>query len=273
MKYEAYFKKYLGAIERTLEEVLPPEQQHPPRIHEAMRYAVSGGGKRFRPLLAMLACEAAGADPDHALLPGAAIELIHTYSLVHDDLPALDNDDYRRGKLACHRRFGEAGAVLTGDGLLTLAFQVLARIQPSRVAVQMLEEISTAAGTYGMIGGQVADLDALAKEPDIPLLDYISVHKTGKLIRASAVCGAIAAGASRDIQDRMGKFGEFLGLAFQVVDDLLDGDGYMKLMKSKEVRGKARDLIAKAKREIRPCGRRGDRLQALADFLLKRVPK
>lgn len=273
MKYEVYFKRSLELIERTLDKILPPGRQYPSVIHEAMRYAVFSGGKRFRPVLTLAACEAAGGKPEDAVLPAVAIELIHSYSLVHDDLPALDDDDTRRGKPTCHKQFGEAMAILTGDGLLTLAFQTLARVRPARIALRLLEEISTTAGSCGMIGGQVADLVIGKTDLDLPMLDYISIHKTGQLIKASAVSGAIAAGASEDARRRMLKYGETLGLAFQSVDDLLDGDGYLKLIKPREVRQKVRDLIAGAKREIRPFGRKADKLLALADFLLRRMPK
>ena len=273
MKYEVYFKRYLELIENTLDKILPSGRQHPSVLHEAMRYAVFSGGKRFRPVLTLAACEAVGGKPEDAVLPAVAIELIHSYSLVHDDLPALDNDDTRRGKPTCHKRFGEAMAILTGDGLLTLAFQTLARVRPARTALQIMGEISTACGSCGMIGGQVADLVTGKSDLDLPMLDYISIHKTGQLIKASAVSGAIAAGASEDARRRMLKYGETLGLAFQSVDDLLDGDGYLQLIRAREVRQKVRDLIAGAKREIRLFGRKAEKLLALADFLLRRMPK
>lgn len=273
MKYEAVFKSHLAAIEQTLQRVLPSERQYPSVIHEAMRYAVFPGGKRFRPVLVLAACEAAGANMEMGLMPAAAIELIHCYSLVHDDLPALDSDDMRRGKPSCHKQFGEAMAILAGDGLLTLSFHILAGIQPPKRAAELLAEISTAAGTYGMIGGQVADLLSSRDHPTLPMIDYINVHKTGKLIKASVVAGALAAGAAREITGRMNKYGECIGLAFQSIDDLVDGDGYLRLAKPKEIRQKVRDLIAKAKREIRPFGKRADKLHLLADFLLKRMPR
>lgn len=275
MKYEIYFKHYLTAIEQTLERVLPASDQYPSMIHETMRYAVFPGGKRFRSVLALASCEAAGGRSDQALLPAAAVELVHCYSLVHDDLPALDNDAERRGKPAVHKRFGENMAILAGDGLLTLAFHILANFQPARQAVQILEELSTAAGTYGMIGGQVADLITGTGKSDLslPMIDYIHIHKTGKLIKAGAVCGAIAAGADKETVRHILRYGESLGLAFQSIDDLLDGDGYLRLTKPNEIRRKARDLIARAKRDIRPLGRKAEKLNTLADFLLRRLPK
>ena len=273
MKYEIAFKTYLQRIERHLNQSLPPASQYPEAIHEAMRYSVLNGGKRFRPVLALAACEACGGDIESALVPAVSLELIHTYSLIHDDLPALDNDDPRRGQPTCHKKYGEAMAILAGDALLTLAFQVLTGIRPAAKALELLGEISTAAGTYGMIGGQVADLTVSGEDLDLPMVDFISIHKTGKLIKAAAVCGAIAANADREIRHRMQRYGEYLGLAFQSVDDMLDGDGYMKVMKPREMRQKVRDLIAKAKKEIRPLGKKAGKLQILADFLLKRMPK
>jgi geranylgeranyl diphosphate synthase type II len=273
MKYEIYFKSYLKAIESKLDEILPKESQPPSVLHEAMRYAVFTGGKRFRPVLTLAACEATGGKPEDALLPACAIELIHCYSLVHDDLPALDNDDLRRGQPTCHKRYGEANGILTGDALLTYAFEVLGRVRPAEKAVDLVAEISTAAGTCGMIGGQVVDLLVDRKTLDLPMLDYITIHKTGKLIKSSSVSGAIAAAASKDMRRRMLKYGELLGMAFQSIDDLDDGDGYLRLMKPKEVRSKVRDLIAHAKREIKPLGKKAEKLQALADFLLERMPQ
>ncbi len=268
-----YYKSFLSQIEKALEQLLPPDSKCPPFIHEAMRYAVFPAGKRFRPVMVMAACEAAGGKPEDGLLAGASLEFIHSYSLVHDDLPALDNDEMRRGVPTCHKRFGEDIAILAGDGLLTLALQVLAKIKPAERAVRLLDEISTAAGTYGMIGGQVADIKTPRANLSLPMIDYISSHKTGKLIKASAVSGAICAGASKDVIAKMAKYGECLGLAFQFVDDYLDGDGYMKLIKAAEIRSKVRDLIACAKREIKPLGRKGEKLIALADFLLRRLPR
>ena len=273
MKYETIFKSYLSTIEKTLEGILPPEKQYPTLVHEAMRYSVFPAGKRFRPVLALAACEAAGGRAEDALIPAASLELIHTYSLVHDDLPALDNDDLRRGRSTCHKRFGEAVAILAGDGLLTLAFQALGRFRPAERALRILDELSTAAGTYGMIGGQVADLMVPIRELNLPMLDYISSHKTGKLIKAGAVIGAMAAGADKSALARISKYGESLGMAFQFVDDLLDGDGYLKVIKAPEIRQKVRDLLARAKREIHPFGRKAEKLLFLADFLVERLPR
>jgi len=272
-RYEKVFKKHLDLIEGGLRKVLPGPALHPGSLHEPMAYAVLAGGKRFRPVLTLAASEACGGSPLEALVSAVSIELIHAYSLVHDDLPALDNDDFRRGKPTLHRQFGEAAAILTGDALLTLAFENLASVKPPRKALELLKELSTAAGTYGMIGGQVADLAAQTKDLDLPTLDFINVHKTGKLILASVVAGAIAAGANQKIRRHMHRYGEFIGLAFQSVDDLHDGDGYLKIMKGREVRMKVRELIANAKREVRGLGRKSESLIFLADVLLSRMPK
>ncbi len=273
MKYEIYFKEDLRLIEKTLAGLLPPSKQYPPLIHQAMRYSVFPGGKRFRPVLCLAACQTAGGKAAEALLPGAAIELIHCYSLVHDDLPALDNDDERRGKPTCHRQFGEPAGLLAGDALLTLAFQALSRVKSPAQAVRLLAEISTAAGSYGMIGGQIAELVEGPGLLNLPKLDFISSHKTGKLIKACAVSGAIAANAPKALVKRMTQYGEAIGLAFQFIDDLVDGDGYLRHMSADEARERVRHLIAHAKRAIHPLGKKAEKLHVLADFLLERMPQ
>lgn len=273
MKYETFFKKEIQQIDKALESALPGENQYPNSIHAAMRYSVFPGGKRFRPIMVFSACEASGANPSNGLAAACAVELIHCYSLVHDDLPALDNDDFRRNKPTCHKQFGEAMAVLTGDALLTIAFEILSKVRPAARAVSLVQELSTASGTYGMIGGQVADLEGLNETLTPSRLDFISIHKTGKLIKASAVMGAICGGAGKLVRERIQKFGEFTGLAFQLVDDLQDGDGYARIVKAKEVHLRVRDLIANAKREVRPLGKKADKLMALADFLLNSIPR
>lgn len=272
MNYEDYFKKEMGQIEEALESVLPLAGQRPAEVHEAMRYAVFPSGKRFRPVLTLAAAEACGGKSSDAIWPAVSIELIHTYSLVHDDLPCMDNDDERRGRPTCHKKFGEALALLAGDGLLTLAFQVLARSGSAQLA-SFLEEISTASGTYGMIGGQVAELVAQGSELSLPLLDYIHSHKTGKLITVSAVCGALAAGAASETLEHIRRYGENLGLAFQLVDDLQDQDGYLKLTGAQDVVEKIRDVMARAKQEIRGLGPVNEKLMMMADYLLKRIPR
>lgn len=240
-----------------------------------MRYAVLEGGKRFRPLLALSACEAVGGEPKRALLPACAIEMIHAYSLVHDDLPALDNDCLRRGKPTCHRKFGEALAILAGDALLTRAFQLLGEVKPAEKAVRLLGEVAEAAGTEGMIGGQVVDIlvskNGTHRPLDLSTLDTISRHKTGRLIEASAMVGAMIGTGSSSKLRRLRRFGQALGLAFQVVDDIMDGDGYLQLMNPDQAQQKARGLIQNAGEEAAAFGRRGNGLLELADLLLKKI--
>lgn len=273
MKYETDFKEFLRLIEKTLMKLLPPANRYPAVIHEAMHYSVFPGGKRFRPVLCLAACETVGGKAADALLPAASLELIHCYSLVHDDLPSMDNDDERRGKPTCHRKFGEPAALLAGDALLTLAFQALSQAEPPVRAARLLAEISTSAGSYGMIGGQMAELIEGPGLLSLPKLDFISSHKTGKLIKACAVSGGIAGGASTPVIKRMNQYGEAIGLAFQFIDDLVDGNGYMRQMNSDEARTRVRDLIAYAKRAIHPFGKKAAKLHALADFLLERMPQ
>ena len=269
-------QRFLPLIEKGLDRFLFSLSSHPPEIHEAMRYAVLNGGKRFRPLLVLSACEAVGGEAKQALLPACAVEMIHAYSLVHDDLPALDNDEMRRGRPTCHRKFGEALAILAGDALLTRAFQLLSEVQPAKRAIDLLHEVADAAGTQGMIGGQVADIllskNGASRPSDLSALDYISGHKTGRLIEASVIVGALMSTQSSSRLARMRRFGRSLGLAFQVVDDIMDGDGYLQLMNPDQARQKAQSLIQRARQEAEAFGRRGKGLLELADFLWKKIP-
>ncbi len=273
MKYKEIFDEFLRHIDQSLRDFLPRADLYPQALHEAMHYAVLNGGKRFRPLLTLSVCEALGGSLEQALYPACALELIHCYSLVQDDLPALDNDDTRRGNPTCHKKFGEATALLASDGLLTLAFEILTKVKPAEIAVRLAREISTASGTCGMIGGQVADLEFASKPVDLAMLDFINIHKTGQLIKASTMAGAIAAKASDENASRMNRYGELLGLAFQCVDDLLDGDGYLRHMSAHELESNTRLLVFKAKEEVRPFGKLAEKLVFLADFLEQRMPK
>jgi geranylgeranyl diphosphate synthase, type II len=219
--------EYQQLVDSELDRLVPPETAPPETIHRAMRYSLFAGGKRIRPILCMEAARAVSGTLCGALRPACSLEMVHTYSLIHDDLPALDNDDYRRGKLTNHKVFGEAMAILAGDALLTLAFQVLAQLDapPDRKAL-LVAELSTAAGTVnGMIGGQVADLEGASNPPDASLLHSIHRAKTGALLRASLRFGAIIAAASDAEYEALSCFGERIGLAFQIVDDVLDVEG------------------------------------------------
>jgi geranylgeranyl diphosphate synthase, type II len=229
---QEYLNAGRTAVERTLEKNLPAAGTPPAVIHEAMRYAVMGGGKRIRPIIAMAAAESCGAEIEPLMVHFCALELIHTYSLVHDDLPALDDDELRRGRKTTHVVFGEATAILTGDALLTEAFSWLTRplsaVDPAR-QLRAIAEVARAVDSTGMIGGQVADLEA-ERSQDTPRerndliadLDFIHRNKTGRLLTASAVLGGLLGGASEETLGALRRWGDAVGLAFQIVDDLLD---------------------------------------------------
>jgi geranylgeranyl pyrophosphate synthase len=217
-------------VESVLDRALPPAPQPPSRLHEAMRYSVLGGGKRLRPLLAYAACECFGGNPTHADASAAALEIIHAYSLIHDDLPAMDNDDLRRGKPTSHIAFGEATAILAGDALQALAFEVLANdsgtCADAEIRLNMLRTLATACGAHGMAGGQAFDLDGVGKKLSAAELERMHAYKTGALIRAAVVLGALASGKADAAHLRvMEQVGAHIGLAFQIRDDILDIEG------------------------------------------------
>ncbi|MBV8829572.1 MAG: polyprenyl synthetase family protein, partial [Acidobacteriaceae bacterium] len=219
-----YFAEKVGPIEQALDKWVPDEEVEPSVIHRAMRYSLFAGGKRVRPILAIAAAESIAPASDGMVDAAITLELIHTYSLIHDDLPALDNDDLRRGNPTCHKVFGEAMAILAGDALLTLAFEVLSRLDGVTAdrRISLVEELARAAGTVGgMIGGQVNDLEGERKEATPELLDSIHRAKTGALLRSSVRMGAIYAGASVPELAALSRYGEHIGLAFQIVDDVL----------------------------------------------------
>ena len=225
MTINEYIAHQQKRVEAALDRVVPPESQDPSVIHRAVRYSLFAGGKRIRPLLAIAAAEAVNDAPVGVETAASSLELIHTYSLIHDDLPALDNDDLRRGRPTCHKVFGDAMAILAGDALLTLAFEVLAKLPDTGAErrIALVEELSTASGTVGgMIGGQVNDLEGEGKPPTARLLESIHRAKTGALLRASVRMGAVYAGATAAQLHALTEFGEHIGLAFQIVDDILD---------------------------------------------------
>ena len=289
----AYLKARQGMVDAALERVLPPETTMPPTLHRAMRYSVQAGGKRLRPILVLAGAEAVGGRPEQVMETACAMEMIHTYSLIHDDLPAMDNDDYRRGMLTNHKVFGEAVAILAGDALLTLAFQLIAmngaRTGDARIIAALVTDIADAAGTNGMVGGQVVDIESEGKAFSAETLDYIHTHKTAALIRISLWAGALIAGASPAQLAAIAESGEALGLAFQIVDDILDVEGsteqlgktagkdaqqqkatypaYHGLEASRE---RARTLIEQAKQALAPLGERAEPIRALADFIFER---
>ncbi|MFB3825268.1 MAG: polyprenyl synthetase family protein [Bryobacteraceae bacterium] len=225
MNLREYLAQQQKLVDAELDRLVPPESTPPDTIHRAMRYSLFAGGKRIRPILCMEAARVVGDDAGAAVSAACALELIHTYSLIHDDLPALDNDDYRRGKLTCHKVFGEAMAILAGDALLTLAFEVLSKLEGLEDArkVRMIAELASASGTVGgMIGGQVFDLEGEGKPPEAQLLECIHRAKTGALLRCSLRMGAVWAGADEAQYGALSCYGEHVGLAFQIVDDILD---------------------------------------------------
>jgi geranylgeranyl diphosphate synthase type II len=215
-----YLKQQADAINQALEALLPPAGERPDKLHKAMRYSVFAGGKRLRPALCISACEACGGTAEQSVRAACALELLHTYTLIHDDLPAMDDDTLRRGRPTCHIAFDEATAILAGDALLTLAFEVLAGIPNIGGALAL--ELARAAGSRGVIGGQMEDMDAEGKTPDANLVEYIHRNKTAALIRAACVMGGICAGANVKTLEKLASYGEKIGLAFQLADDLLD---------------------------------------------------
>jgi len=222
----SYLARRAEEVNRWLDRLVPDEETPPAQLHKAMRYSLLAGGKRLRPVLTITTGEAFGAATEDLMPAACAIEMIHTYSLIHDDLPAMDNDDLRRGRPTCHKAFGEAVAILAGDALLTQAFHILASDQPrldTARQVRVISEIARAAATVdALIGGQVADIENEGKEVDSATLEYIHRSKTGAMIRVSVIAGGIIAGASDDQLEKIGRFGEKIGLAFQIADDILD---------------------------------------------------
>jgi len=289
---KAYLENRLAMVEAGLERALPPETVPPARVHEAMRYSVLAPGKRLRPILVIAGAEAAGGRAADVLDTACALELIHAYSLIHDDLPAMDDDDYRRGRLTNHKVFGEAMAILAGDALLTLAFRLIAqnaaRVAPAAVGL-VVAEVADAAGTDGMVGGQVVDIESEGKVISGEMLDYIHLHKTAALIRVALRVGAVLAGGREEVVDAISRAGEALGLAFQIVDDILDVEGnlaelgktagsderkqkatYPSLHGLPASKARARDLIEETKRLLTPLGPAAEPIRALADFVLER---
>src|SRR3989338_4082635 len=268
-------KNYLNKLKRTVDKGLDrylPSGKEPPRIiHMAMRYSVFSGGKRIRPIIALESCKACGGDPRKALIPACAIEMVHTYSLVHDDLPAMDDDNYRRGRPACHKVFKEENAILAGDALLTLAFNILSQGPHPGTAMEIMRELSDAIGTKGMVGGQSVDLEYKGRKKDRRALQYINRLKTSRLFEASARIGAIEASAGTQKDAGMARFGAAVGMAFQITDDIIDGEGYAKASGRKGARSDAGRLIRQAKRELNVFGRSADRLREIADYVLARV--
>ena len=270
MQLERYLKERKRLVDKALVRLLPPKKDYPASLHGALHYSLVGG-KRIRPILTLAACEAVGGKVKDALVSACAIEIIHAFSLVHDDLPCMDDDAWRRGQPTVHKKFGESTALLAGDALLSLGFELLAKDGVSSLRqVRVLRELSHAIGTYGMIGGQVADLELQGKEPDLPSLEYVHSHKTGALIAASLKIGGILGGGNPKEIRALSKFGEYVGFTFQIVDDIIDREGYSLLFEVKGAREEAKKLTLKAKRHLQRFGKRGEPLSQLADFILNR---
>jgi farnesyl diphosphate synthase len=291
-EFAAWVAQHQTRIEATLAHALPPADIAPQRLHEAMRYAVLDGGKRVRPLLAYAAGELSGADLGKVDLAAAAVELIHAYSLVHDDLPAMDDDALRRGKPTVHVEFDEATALLVGDALQSLAFETLASTSLGMPAAQvdMLHLLAQAAGSRGMAGGQAIDLANVGKLIDLTELEFMHIHKTGALIRASVLLGAACGNLDPATRAALDHYAKCIGLAFQVVDDVLDAEAstatlgktagkdaangkptYVSLLGVARARALANELRADAQAALLPCGDAASRLLALADFVVERA--
>jgi len=291
--FSAWMGRVQARVESALERLLPAADIVPQRLHQAMRYAVLGGGKRVRPLLAFAAGDLVGADPARVEITACAVECIHAYSLTHDDLPCMDDDVLRRGKPTCHIAYDEATALLAGDSLQAFAFQILAEHRladdPARL-VEMVRILAAACGSRGMAGGQAIDLASVGKTLSLPELEHMHIHKTGALIRASVALGArCAAQLAQEELERLDRYAKCIGLAFQVVDDVLDCEAstatlgktagkdaaankptYVSVLGATEARTLAEDLRLEAQEALSGFGGRAQRLSELADFIVMR---
>ncbi|MHB1144070.1 MAG: polyprenyl synthetase family protein [Thiobacillus sp.] len=291
--FAAWTQGCQARMERVLAAWLPPSKIAPQRLHEAMRYAVLGGGKRVRPLLAFAAGEVTGADPEQVQHAAAAVELIHAYSLVHDDMPAMDDDALRRGKPTVHVEFDEATALLVGDALQSLAFDILASkplAADAATQLNMVQLLAQAAGSRGMAGGQAIDLASVGKPLDLTELEFMHIHKTGALIRASVLLGAQCGTVTDAAAAALDHYAKCIGLAFQVVDDVLDAEAptatlgktagkdaannkptYVSLLGAARARELAQELRADAHAALDKLGAPAARLRQLADFVVERT--
>jgi len=286
-----YMRDRIARIDRVLDQCVPSGETPPARLHQAMRHSLFGAGKRMRPALCLAAAAAIKEENHHALMAGAAVELLHTYTLVHDDLPAMDDDVLRRGRPTCHVAFDEATAILAGDALLTLAFRVLADVHcpPPWTALDLIRELGKAAGSTGVIGGQMADIEGEGQPISIEQLEYIHTHKTGDLILASVRMGAMTAGATPSQLKVLDSYATKIGLAFQIADDVLNATGsaaqlgksagtdaqagkmtYVSAYGVEGARRKAREMIESAVASLRELP--GDRqpLDAIAHYVIDR---
>ncbi len=293
-RFESELAEKKAHVEKFMREFMPPETAYPRVIHQAMHYAVFNGGKRLRPILVLESAQVVGKDPNRALPVACAMEMIHTYSLVHDDLPAMDDDDFRRGKPTCHKVFGEANAILTGDALLTLAFEIMAACaelpwMDPRCVAKVIRETARAIGSLGMVGGQVLDLELEGKNSDFFTLKTLHSKKTGALFKACLRAGALLFGVEDQRLDALTRYAENLGLAFQITDDILDVEGdestigkpvgsdqkkgkvtYPSLLGMEEAKRLAESSVRDAVDSLRVFGSEADFLRGLAMYLLHR---
>jgi len=293
LDFDAWARDVAGRMEAALAELLPAQNVAPARLHDAMRYSTLGGGKRVRAMLVHAAGEFAEASLDRLRIPAAAVEMIHAYSLIHDDLPCMDDDVLRRGKPTCHVEFDEATALLAGDALQSLAFQLLADYKLAdrpEDQLRLIQLFAVACGSRGMAGGQAIDLDAVGKQLSLPELEHMHILKTGALIRASVLMGAHCGRALAPGElDKLDRYGKCVGLAFQVVDDILDEEGdagtlgktvgkdkaagkptYTSVLGLPEARRLAGELLADAHEALASLGPRAARLAQIADFIVRR---
>jgi len=294
LSLDEYLESRKTLVDQALELYLPAESTEPPVIFRSARYSVFAGGKRLRPILCIGAAEAVGGPIDAVMPAACALELIHTYSLIHDDLPAMDDDDMRRGKPTSHKVFGEAVAILAGDALLTDAFRIIAGRTPvgavrAETLLQVIQEVALAAGWFGMVGGQVVDIESEGKALDEKTLSFIHTRKTGALITVSLRAGALLGGADADALDVLTEYGRHVGLAFQIADDILNVEGDAKALGkgtgSDRSRGKltypalvgvetskrvAAELVEKAVEDLRPLDERAEPLRKIARFIVER---
>ncbi|MGD0918797.1 MAG: polyprenyl synthetase family protein [Thermodesulfobacteriota bacterium] len=296
MDIKRYLEEKKGIVDAALETYFPKEMELPSILHKAVRHSLFAGGKRVRPILSIAAFEAVGGEGSGVLPFACALEMIHTYSLIHDDLPAIDNDEYRRGKPTCHKAFGEAVAILAGDGLLTEAFKLMTDPATqqglrcdAKLVLNMIHEVTQAAGVSGMVGGQVADIQSEGKEVDLPTVVYIHTHKTGAMILVSIRLGATLGGAKEQTLKAFTRYGERIGLAFQIADDILNVEGktallgkktggdlskgkatYPSLLGLDESKRRAKELVEMAVNDMTPFGPEADPLREIAHFIVSR---
>ena len=295
MDLKNYLKTNKITIDAALEQLLPPEDEFPNQLHKAMRYCLMASGKRIRPILALAAAEAVGGDPKAIIHESCALELIHTFTLIHDDLPAMDDDDYRRGILTTHKVFGEAMAILAGDALLTEAFNILSLgfkrgAHKADQILEIIKVVADASGSKGIVGGQVADLESEGKVIEEKALEYIHNHKTGSLIAASVILGGTLGGGSEEEIKHLKHYGESIGLAFQIKDDILDIKGsaeeigkktgsdenkskatYPRIVGIDEAEKRQWELYLEALDSLKPFDAKADSLREIGLYIIERT--